>query len=166
MKLNTATFLEFTTEPLGDKDVSQTLHAGCEILALMQLKYWLSGGTLLSLYRDGSHNPKDTEISIGALGGSGHEVILIDFMASGGFKFVRSVDFGGQQMQMTFLYAKLNILFNIFFYYEKRDKLVNMTESGPSELSAKFFHGLGTLIVNGDEYPIPNDMEEYLREVQ
>ena len=46
MKLNAAHFIEFDIEPLEGKDVNAVMFKGCQVLGMLNMKYWLSAGKI------------------------------------------------------------------------------------------------------------------------
>jgi len=158
VKLNAIQFLEYKIEMIGDRDADSVLLAGCKSLEILKANYWLSGSTLLGIHRDGKQLSYSMSVEIGVRGDK-CALLLIDFMQGAGFKFAKSIDRNGIQMQMVFVHAKTGIIFDVLFFHKSMGYLYHMGEYGT--VKKKIFE-LGSIDFQGRSYPIPGDVDAYL----
>lgn len=140
--------------PLATKpQASFVLEGGADVLDELGVKWWLSAGTMLGLYRDGGFIPHDTDIDVGVLGEPSKE--MDEAFKSAGYLELRFMPF-----QRAF--QKDNVVFDIYFFQQLNDTLICDCDIGRLIKPASLFDTLGTIEFLGREYPTPNPVETYL----
>lgn len=134
----------------------EILAEGAGILDLLSIKWWLSAGTILGIYRDGKLIPHDTDLDVGAQEPLDHEVTKSAFFERG-FEAVAFSTF-----QLAF--RKREVIFDIYLFEKVGENLVcEITKQGKMAKPYRLFEKLGTLQFEGKFYPTPQPVEEYLR---
>ena len=155
----------YRIEPLKGKDANATLIAGTKILDKSGMKWWLSAGTILGLYRDGDFIPHDTDIDIGVEGDhyNNCEKInkLIVAFQEDGFRLIRTMLYDNYPMQLAFI-DKRNIIFDLYFFYPVFSDMINHNEGGIMMKPSRLFSSLGNMEFKENGYNCPNDIDEYL----
>ena len=155
----------YPIDPLRGKDANATLIAGVKVLEQSGIKWWLSAGTILGLYRDGDFIPHDTDIDIGVEGDhyNNQEKInkLMVAFQKNGFRLIRTMFYGDYTMQLAFI-DKRNIIFDLYFFYPIFNEMINYNNGGILTKPSKLFSSLGKMEFKGYEYNCPNDIDEYL----
>lgn len=144
----------FRVEPLEGKDVLSVLLDG---LKYIDGKHWLSAGTLLGLERDGGFIPHDTDIDIAVIGPE-------EIKMGEDYEPIRFVTKDDKPMQRAYIHKPSNIIFDIFHYYEKEDKIYNTQEQGSIYRSKHLIEPLSIKSYLGHKFSVPNDVNAYLTE--
>ena len=156
---------KFKKETLMGKNVEKTLLHGTSILNKLDIKWWLSAGTILGIYRDGDFIPHDTDIDIGVEGDHYNNKEKLNKLVSAfedeGFTMVRTTYYKKHPIQIAFI-DKQNIIFDIFFYYPVFDKMIAPCRVGSIVKPSSLFSTLGEIKFKGHTYYTPNNIEEYL----
>ena len=106
-------------EPLEGKDCFDILNRGIKILESMGLKYWISAGTALGLYRDGDFIPHDTDIDVEILLDKPLNIAkLQQLFEADGFKTFLKCRKLDKFMQVAFM-SDTKIIFDIYIYYDE-----------------------------------------------
>ena len=149
---------DFTIEPLKGMPASRVLKMGCKRLKKQGIKHWLSAGTILGLYRDKRLIEHDTDLDVGVLSD-----VNRPFLAKlGGFDLVRTMYYKDLPMQSAF--KREGVIFDIYYFYTgiKEDVAINYNEHGIFEKPLKFVENLSTIEFDGNTYPIPSPIDDYL----
>jgi hypothetical protein len=146
----------FRPEPLEGKDANLVLKLGCDILEKLNLKYWISAGTLLGIYRDYNFIPHDTDIDV---------EILLDYQCNwhlirenfekNEFLLIRSMFNNEIPVQLAFNYVHENIIFDIYFFRQNETELYSNTDCGTLYYPKNKFNNLTSIKFNGRDYPCP-----------
>jgi hypothetical protein len=149
-----------TTKPMpkGAEDVMVRL---CDILEEMGIRYRITDGTVLGLYRDKGFIPHDNDIDVDVLDCADVTEIEVR-MRSAGMKLGRRVSQSGKIQQLTY-YDNNFIIFDLIFWFSESDKILNYSEPGYLRTQPiTYFSELGELSWNGHAYPVPAHLEEWL----
>jgi fukutin len=138
----------------------KTLIKGCQLLEELEFKYWLSSGTLLGFYREGDFIPTDTDIDVGVHLTYNAEIAEKVKAKFADFTLIRTIDHDNKPMQLAYL-DNNGAIFDIYFYYEEGDKLVNHNEEGVMEKPLNIFE-LAPYETKYGTFPAPKDIEAYL----
>lgn len=165
-------------EPLGDKPASEVLEIACDVLEELEIKHWLSDGTILGLYRDNCLMAHDSDLDVDVYFDSFEQAAerinllkseLYDCRHHDGpvFDAVRQMVMEDGVMQIVFLERRENIILDIHVYYpqltedEEGDKMYTYSEHGALWYPKEMFESLERLEFDGYEYPVANP-EKYL----
>lgn len=133
----------------------------CRLVESTGSHYRLTDGTFLGLYREGNFIRHDNDIDIDILGNSGYEV-LHQIMIENGMHLGRRV-FKNGLIQQAAYYSADRVIFDILFWYEHGDQIVNHSEPGyVRRQSIKYFSNLDSIQFGGRVYPVPSAPEEWL----
>lgn len=149
---------DFEIPTLEGKPAMKVLKMGCKRLKKRGVHHWISSGTLLGLYRDQKLIPHDTDLDVNVLSDVNHP-----FLAKlEGFDLVRSMYYKDLPMQSAFM--REGVIFDIYYFYSgiKDGVAINYNEHGIIEKPLKYVKKLSTLSHEGETYPIPNHLEEFL----
>jgi hypothetical protein len=160
----------FSIEPIGGKNALETMRRGCWVLEKVGIKYWISSGNLLGLYRDGKLIPHDTDIDVNVtlkfntLEGNNLSKQIILGMTANQFVVIRSIVYKNHFMQLAFMDIVTKVIFDICFFYTgiKPFYAIYLDPTGYIEKPIKYISKLGTLTYDRVDYPIPNKVEEFL----
>lgn len=138
------------------KELILTMLKGCKVLEDLGIKYSLGRGTVLGFHRDKTFLPSDTDIDIDI------------FEDNNIFQIIKTLPFDpflvsynkGHYQQFALIDKETNVVFDIWFYYEKRDKLINRNHWGHFWLPLQMINNLTSIRIEGHSYPIP-DPESY-----
>lgn len=148
---------DYKMESLGDKPASRVLREGVEAIEKTGIRYWLSSGTLLGIYRDGGLMREDTDVDIGIIGAD--PGIVEEIMEKAGFELIRSLNYQGFAQQRAFI--KDDVIFDIYFNYLQNGFYVNFNEHGWIRKPAEILSWLCMIDFEGKKYECP-DSERYL----
>lgn len=139
------------------KNLDKTLLRGIE--AHKHLKYWVSAGTALGLYRNNDFIAEDTDIDI-EVEGDWNNPVSIDHIE--GMKEYRFSDCDGRPMQRAFK-DENGAIFDVYYMYPgmKKENLWNKCDYGDYLLPIKFLD-LKPIKTKYGEFPMPSPIEEYL----
>jgi phosphorylcholine metabolism protein LicD len=143
-------------------DAKRIMAEGCDLLTELGIKHWLSAGTALGAYRDGLSDEflnRDTDIDVGVLGSDTLGQIVPAF-ENAGFKRVRV--YPVQNLWAQCAMEKDSILFDIYFFNEHDEIVVNINEYGMMIKPRYMIQRLGELEIDGRTYPVPRPIESYL----
>lgn len=125
----------------------------------LEVKYWLGGGTLLGLYRDGDFIPGDTDIDIEVEGFSHIDTVLKSTFEH--MDLIRTVHHEGRLMQMAFIYR--DVIFDIYVLWPNGNTMINHNDMGVMETPAHFYEDeLGELKTQYGVFPCPSPLDDYL----
>ena len=156
----------FSIDSIGGKNAEETQVKGCR--ALDGHKYWITSGNLLGIYRDKKLIDYDTDIDVGLLVENNVENLLkkiesiVLSLVQEGFYLIRTVVYKDQPMQIAFMDGDNDVIFDIYLFYEDGDVAYNYNPEGYILKPMKFIEELGEIEFEGDKFPIPGNIEEYL----
>lgn len=129
------------------------------------VKWWLSVGTALGLYREGDFISNDTDIDIGIRARSGQEHILFQ---NNNFIIIRTMEWRGLPIQTAYVDKTNGCIVDLYYYYEDilEKKLVTISDYGwihyKKPVIVKPDFSIKTLETKYGEYPFLNPIEDYL----
>ncbi|MDN3608484.1 LicD family protein [Vibrio ostreicida] len=135
----------------------------CEILSNLKIKYRLTDGTVLGLYREGSFIAHDNDIDVDVFDIEVGDVsrIVNEFKQSG-YKIGRIARHLNLTQQIVF-YNKENVIFDILFWYQNDDLYENHSERGyVRKQELRYFQKLDVIKFKSKKYFIPGDIEDWL----
>ena len=143
------------------KRASSVMEQVCEALDKIGIKYRLTDGTLLGIYREGGFIAHDNDIDFDVMGDDAYDS-LHSAMRSMHMSLGRKVVVGGMVQQATY-YTYDNIIFDFLFWHLDGQSVVNHSEPGyVREQDYTYFQNLTTLAFNGRSYPVPEALEAFL----
>jgi len=150
-----------TNKPLPP-NADNVMRLCCELLESLAIKYRLTDGTILGLYRQGSFIPHDTDIDVDVLDFYNIEKLHTS-MKKQSMKLGRKAIYKKKVQQLVY-YSNDNVIFDIVFWYsEEGDMICNYSERGYKRVqNRKYFENLSTIGFNGKKYPMPCHIEEWL----
>jgi hypothetical protein len=125
---------------------------------LLDIKYWLGGGTVLGLYRDGDFIAGDTDIDIEVEGYGGVDKYLLKTFEH--MDLIRTVCHIDKPMQLAFICKE--VIFDIYVLWREGESMVNHNDMGTMETPAHFYEDLAILDTQYGKYPCPNPFDDYL----
>lgn len=143
---------DYMVEPLGDKPAGRILREGVEAIEKAGIRYWLTAGTLLGIYRDGGPMREDTDLDIDVV--EADPGLVEEIMDRAGFDLIRSLDCQGTPQQRAFI--KDGVIFDIYFYQLQNGFYINFNEHGWIRKPAEMFSYLGVIEFEGKQYTCPN----------
>jgi hypothetical protein len=146
----------------------KVLEEGTAILRKCGIRNWLSAGTALGAYRDGFSKKfveRDTDIDVGVCIGledDGDKIykLLHEEFIKNGFKLIRTYKGNWKYSQLCM--EKDGIWFDMYFFYQEGDTFCAYTEYGIMKKPASMVYEQQSVIIDGKQYSIPNDIEGYL----
>lgn len=129
----------------------KTLSEGCKILEKLDVKYWIGRGSLLGFHRDNDFLPNDIDIDIDIY--SDKDVYKIIQAIPYDALFVTNCR--GRYMQLAFLDRETEVIFDVWFYYDKGKKLYNRNYFGYFWLPSDLLYKLEKFHFEDQDYPIP-----------
>ena len=120
---------------------------------LSKVKYWVSAGTALGLYRDGDFIKDDTDLDFAFIGCEIKD--LFD-----DYELVRAITYKGRPMQLCYL--RDGVLVDFYFHYEEDGKYINYSENGKQVMEMDVYDNLKILKTKYGMLPFP-DPEKYLK---
>ncbi len=150
---------------MNPENAIATLEAGAKVLNATDVKWWLSCGTALGLWRDGLSDKfleHDTDIDVHVLGQDSYEKILPLFYDT--FNAVNTLRYDGNTMRLWgSIKEEINdTAFDIYFYEHVDDEYVCPTPYGTQHYKAEWFNPTRDVMFKGKWYPLPDPPHEYL----
>lgn len=131
------------------------------MLDSLGIRFWLSAGTALGLYRDGDFIPHDTDLDIGTLEITGRFDEMDRAFDEAGFSRLEATHPSlTDKFQRAYLF--LGVLFDIYSYTREGDTIVAYTDSGKLVKPYGLFEDLNGVRFRGRAYPLPDPIEDYL----
>jgi len=162
------------TRPINVNQLFNNLVEICQVLEQCNIRYWISHGTMLGLYRDGSLIPWDDDADIGLdMRDRKKMKKAVEILAAKGF-FVppegdrtKSISNNNMPWYDTVFIRDGEKVECWWFEKEKRDGKNYFTYDRPrcgNDLShpAKYYNTLQKFTCNGFEFSIPNHIEDWL----
>lgn len=157
---------KFKIEPIGGKNAQLTQSIGCD--QLKGYKFWITSGNLLGIYRDNKLIDHDTDIDVCMLFSDQEQDLndkiadIVSKLSRIGFALIRTVVWEDKPMQIAFIDMVNDVIFDIYFFYEKGDTAYNYNTEGYIHKPMKFLMELGCINFEGELFPCPNHLEDYL----
>ena len=139
---------------IKNKEYDKVLLEGVEVLDFLCIPYWLSAGTMLGIYRDGKPIDEDTDVDVGIFGGDIDYDRLEKRLNDSGFTEVRKTTWDSDTQQWAF--AKHDVIFDIYFYYEDHGVLINHADWGLMRKPISLVKPFHTIDYKGKEYNCPD----------
>lgn len=142
-----------------------TLVLGAWILDRMNLKWWISAGTLLGIHRDGRLIPHDTDIDVEILADwtesfdkQIEDELFFNFQFMG-FDLYRTMhqddEHGNEVSQLAFVHRETNIVFDIYFFYRKPTTKILINENDMGQLWYPPINDLTLTAIKFSNYTFP-----------
>ncbi len=143
----------FTIKPLNGNapEVLKQAH-------LVDIKYWLGGGTVLGLYRGGDFIAGDTDVDIEVEGYAGVDKYILKTFAH--MDLIRTMYLSGRPMQIAFVYK--DVIFDVFVLWREGESMITHNDCRTMETPGRFYDDLETLKTQYGVYPAPSPIEDYL----
>ncbi|HOF06724.1 MAG TPA: LicD family protein [Bacteroidales bacterium] len=160
-------FVEFHCFPFYElsplpASASRIMKEACDILENMNIKYRITDGTILGIYRNNAFIPHDNDIDIDILDVQDYRIISDIFKKKMNLSIGRKVLYKGKIQQLA-LYDKDKVIIDLIFWYTNCDEIVNYQEKGYERRQpAKYFFNLDTIIFHNVKYFMPSNIEEWL----
>ena len=137
----------------------------CEALEKNNIKYYITDGTALGLYRQNGFIPHDTDIDVD-IDGNACDFALIERVFSEDLKMHlgRKMSYKGEIQQLVF-YTDDEIIFDMVFWRKEANKKkykVHYPESPACVLDSKYFENVYFYEFEGKQYPLHAPIEEWL----
>jgi len=141
----------------------ETMADACNILDRIGVKYRLTDGTALGLYRQGEFIKHDNDIDVDIFEVDQNDIkLLINNFIANGYLIGRVAVYNGQVQQVIF-YDENNVIFDIVIWYQNNKLYVNNSEKGYVRTQeAKYFQSLTEWQYNGFRYQMPGFLEEWM----
>ena len=131
-------------------------------LAKMRVRYRITDGTILGLYRNHAFIPHDNDIDIDILDPENLPTLINSFRTELKYRIGRIAVFNGKIQQIAF-YNSDNIIVDLIIWQSKEGVIVNFQEEGYlRSQEAKYFKHIDFFDFNNITYPIPGFIEEWL----
>jgi len=151
---------DYNKTPLPKK-AADVMAACCGILEGLGIRYRLTDGTILGLYRQGDFIPHDDDIDIDILDYAQVEC-LHEMMKSFSMKLGRKVIYKQKVQQMVY-YNSDKIVVDLVFWHSEGATVFNYCERGCRRSQEKrFFESMPQLEYRGRKFPMPSQIEEWL----
>tara|TARA_B100000965_G_scaffold405264_1_gene438631 strand:- start:1846 stop:2493 length:648 start_codon:yes stop_codon:yes gene_type:complete len=168
--LNNSDFKEFNSLPKNagkklSKKANLILSEGCKIIKSQNLKFRLTDGTILGIYRDGEFIKHDNDMDIDVLVDKSLDEKKIEkFFNSNGFLIGRKVFYKNKIQQIAFFNIESLDIFDIIFWYKKEKSIYNYSERNFERIQElKFFENLPIIDFMNKKYPIPSLTKKWLK---
>lgn len=139
-------------ESRKNEDLERVLLTGLKVLDEIGVNYWVGRGTLLGLHRDNKFLPMDIDLDIDVFS----DTFVFDIIKKMPFDVLLSTTFRGKYMQMTFIDNETQILFDIWFYHEDKDRFTHRNYFGTFWIPAENISQLHHIKYNGNDFMIPD----------
>jgi len=150
-------YRHFEINVLNDNAKSVLLNA---LSRLKSIKYWMSAGTALGLYRNNDFIEGDTDIDIAMVGYSGIDNEIIKAMVDDtGFELIRDIYHEDMPQQLAFM--KDGVIFDIYIHWREGDNYINNSESGKQTMPKWMYDSQKIINTKYGNLPFPKDPEKY-----
>lgn len=145
---------------MGEEPIQSegTLVLGAWILDTMAFTWWISAGTLLGIHRDRSLIRHDTDIDVEILVNWTGELVtdrlFFDFQLMG-FELYRTIHHKNDISQMAFIHRETNIVFDIYFFYQKPTTKILINENDMGQLWYPPINDLTLTTIKFSNYTFP-----------
>lgn len=153
---------------INKDDALKNLAEARDILDKLNIRYWLTDGTLLGFYRNGDFIDHDEDLDMGADIASYNERMILDFTDSG-WKLANI--YGKRECGLEISFKKRKIKLDIFFFYTEDRKMWHGAwrkhqENGITKRNlikySYYPFGIKTAIFKGETFNIPEDPEKFV----
>jgi len=135
------------------EDVEATLVKGCDVLEEIGVKYWLASGTLLGIHRERAFIKHDRDVDVNVYTDNDVYKIIKKVPFN---DIVRIVKSNNQYMQLAFLDKSTGVIFDIWFYHDSKERLINTNDYGVFWYPTEKIKNLSKITFRGREYPAPD----------
>lgn len=122
-------------------------------------EYFISGGTLLGLYRDGDFIDGDTDIDIDVLGYDGIGEDLLNTFG-GHMDLIRTGHYKKRPMQMAFMYKWT--IFDVWVFWREDYSVVNHNDMGVMKVPVWFYEHSENIETKYGNFRAPGPIDKYL----
>ena len=164
---------------LEGKNLAQAEKLLSDVITIFEscnIAYWLEGGTLLGLRREGRLLPWDNDLDISLHESEGDKLmLLVDTLKKKGFRvrtrtFEKDSDVFKQgdlrmikiRTKRFFGLLKGNVCLDVFIKYTKNDKTYWGIADTFMSVPAKFYNSFKKIDFKGKNYSVPEHTDEYL----
>ena len=149
-------------QPLSELAYGTMTHS-CNLLDQAEVKYRLTDGTALGLYRQGEFIKHDNDIDVDVFDISQDQIEqLIKLFVVNGYFVGRIAVYKGKTQQVVF-YDKDNVIFDIVIWYENSDVYINNSERGYIRTQERrYFKVLTEWPYKGSIYQMPGFLDEWM----
>jgi hypothetical protein len=138
------------------EDLVKTMIRGCKVLDDLGVTYCLGRGSVLGLHRDQGFLPTDVDIDIDVFG----DEKVYQMLKQMPFDEFFITSNKGHYQQLALVDKETNVIFDIFFYYEKNGQLINRNYFGYFWLPGEIVRNLHRISFEGYDFSVP-EMEWY-----
>ena len=139
----------------------ENLLIATKLLNSLEMKYWLTDGTLLGFYRDGDFIQGDTDVDLGVFI---DELTprLISAFRKNGLRLLRVN--GSKDCGLEYTFTRKGVNLDVFFFYKEKDYVWHATWLGNEMIRYRFPHFAVTdHEFLGHTFSVPANTEEYIR---
>lgn len=149
-------------QPLGDSAYA-TMENCCGLLEEVGVKYRLTDGTALGLYRQGEFIGHDNDIDVDVFDVTQHQIKQLEKQfVSNGYRIGRAAVYKGKIQQIIF-YDDNDIIFDIVVWYKNNNEYLNNSERGYIRTQEiKYFESLTDWSYKGYKYQMPGFLDEWM----
>lgn len=135
----------------------------CEALERLQVKYYITDGTALGLYRNGTFIPHDNDIDVDIIGVDDVQKIHECFTKTLGMNLGRRLVYKDKVQQLIY-YTNDYIIFDMVFWQADKDDYFNYIPESPypRKQNKKYFVNSDKINFLGKEYPLHSPVVEWL----
>ena len=138
------------------------LKKGCQELKKSGYTFFLTGGTLLGIYRDGKLIAHDTDIDVDIIGPVDEQKLDAIFTKKLKLTLGLKITYRKKAQQLVY-YSKNNTTFDLHCWEVDGDWAENKTHKHLIwRHSMSFYRKLSHILFDGYNYPIPDKVEEFL----
>ena len=120
--------------------------------------YYISGGTLLGMHRDGDFIAGDSDIDIDVIGYDGIDKYIVQTLDH--MDIIRTGYHKKYPMQLAFMYKKT--IFDVWIFWRQDNFMVNCNDMGTMMVPVKFYDNPETIETKYGSYRAPGPIDEYL----
>lgn len=142
----------FSVQPMNLDNAKAVLEKAIKHL---KVKFWMSAGTALGLYRDGDFIEGDTDIDIALLGYKGIENDLFNW------DIIRTVYHEGKPQQIA--YMEDGVIFDVYIHWAEGDDYVNYNERGKQKMPKWMYDEQVMIDTKYGQLPFPKDPKKYFK---
>ena len=159
----------------NDKKIeSRIFKKTIKILTKNDIPFWLESGTLLGIIRDRRIIPEHKYIDIGIPGKYFDKFMILKKQLAPIYRIKPVIDLSKRKwipndfpkaviMKKWKRSKNAGLKIKVTFKYEKEDKCIWVDKRSCKWVSSHFFENLDKININGKDYPIPANVEDYLQ---
>jgi len=153
---------------------SRIFKKAIEILTKNNIPFWLESGTLLGIIRDRKIIPEHKYIDIGIPGKYFNKFMILKKQFAPFYRIKPVIDLSKRKwipndfpkaiiMKKWKRSKNAGLKIKVTFKHEKEDKIIWVDKRSCKWVSSHFFKNLDKININGKDYPIPANVEDYLQ---